>query len=69
MQNSEAEALLAEIRRLEAEIADLKRRWPAHSVKPAMVQQLEELEERLALLKEKVTEGPLRVQQGVRGNV
>lgn len=60
MQNSEAEALLAEIRRLEAEIADLKRRWPAHSVKPAMVQQLEELEERLALLKEKVTEGPLR---------
>lgn len=42
-----------EIARLEAEIVDLKRRWPAHSVKPAMVQQLEELEERLSLLKKK----------------
>lgn len=45
--------LAMEIARLEAEIADLKKRWPAHSVKPAMVQQLEELEERLSLLKKK----------------
>ncbi len=32
------------IEQLEREIADLKARWPAHSVKPAMLQQLEELE-------------------------
>lgn len=32
---------------IELEIADLKGRWPAHSVPPAMWQKLEELEERL----------------------
>lgn len=36
---------------LEKEIADLKRRWPAHSVKPAMIIRLEELEEELERLK------------------
>ncbi len=35
------------IEQLEREIADLKARWPAHSVKPAMLQQLEELEDAL----------------------
>jgi hypothetical protein len=35
------------IREIEEEIADLKARWPAHSVPPKMWQQLEELEERL----------------------
>jgi hypothetical protein len=35
------------IQRIEQEIAELKARMPAHSVKPSMVQQLEELEERL----------------------
>jgi cell division protein ZapA (FtsZ GTPase activity inhibitor) len=35
------------IKQLEEEIADLKARWPAHSVKPSMLQQLEELEEAL----------------------
>jgi len=35
------------VRKLEEEIADLKARWPAHSVKPSMVQRLEELEEAL----------------------
>ncbi|HHW43648.1 histidine kinase [Desulfofundulus thermobenzoicus] len=43
--------LKAEIRRIEAEIAALKKRWPAHSVKPSMVEQLEELEEELARLR------------------
>lgn len=38
------------ITRLQAEIADLKRRFPAHSLKPAMFQQLEDLEEELELL-------------------
>lgn len=40
------------IRGLERQIADLKSRMPAHSVKPAMLQQLEELEEELEKLKE-----------------
>ena len=35
------------IKEIEEEIADLKARWPAHSVPPSMWQQLEELEEKL----------------------
>jgi hypothetical protein len=37
------------IKELEAQIADLKKRWPAHSVSPAMLMQLDELEEELEL--------------------
>ena len=33
------------IQEIEEEIADLKARWPAHSVPPSMWQQLEKLEE------------------------
>lgn len=36
---------------LQREIEDLKRRFPAHSLKPAMFDQLEELEEELEALK------------------
>jgi hypothetical protein len=32
------------VREIEAKIAELERRLPAHSVPPAMLQQLEELE-------------------------
>ena len=35
------------VREIEEKIADLKARWPAHSVPPSMWQQLEELEEQL----------------------
>jgi len=38
---------------VEAQLKDLKARWPAHSLKPAMLSQLEDLEEerdRLRLL-------------------
>ena len=35
------------IREIEEKIADLKARWPAHSVKPSMWMQLEELEDEL----------------------
>lgn len=35
------------VREIEDKIADLKARWPAHSVPPLMWQQLEELEEEL----------------------
>lgn len=38
---------VAEVRRLEEELDDLKKRWPAHSVKPQMVAELERLEEAL----------------------
>ncbi|SMB99858.1 putative two-component sensor histidine kinase/response regulator hybrid protein [Thermanaeromonas toyohensis ToBE] len=42
-----------EIRRLEEAIADLKKRWPAHSVKVEMVKELEDLEEKLSRLQKK----------------
>lgn len=35
------------IKELERQIAELKRRWPAHSTPPTMLQQLDELEEEL----------------------
>lgn len=35
------------IEELEKQIAELEARWPAHSVPPAMLQQLEDLEEEL----------------------
>ncbi len=35
------------VRQLEQQIEDLRRRWPAHSVPAAMVEQLDELEEEL----------------------
>jgi hypothetical protein len=35
------------VRQIEAEIAELKARWPKHSVPPVMWQQLEDLEEEL----------------------
>ena len=40
------------IEELEKQIEDLMRRWPAHSVKPAMVQRLDELEEELKKVRE-----------------
>lgn len=36
------------IEELEKQIAELKRRWPAHSVPPSMLEQLDELEAELA---------------------
>jgi len=41
-----------EIRELEERIEDLKRRMPAHSVRPAMLQELEDLEEQLVRARE-----------------
>ena len=40
------------VREIEDKIADLKARWPAHSVPPSMWQQLEELEDELEKVKE-----------------
>lgn len=39
---------LARVRALEARIADLERRLPAHSTPPSLVQELEDLEEQLS---------------------
>ncbi len=39
------------VKGLERQIAELKSRWPAHSVPPAMLQQLEDLGEELEELK------------------
>ena len=39
------------IKELERQIQDLKERWPAHSVPPAMLHRLDELEEELESLK------------------
>lgn len=40
------------IKKVEKKMEDVKKRWPAHSVKPEMVQELENLEEELEKLKE-----------------
>jgi TolA-binding protein len=40
------------IRELEEQIAELKARWPAHSLQPWMLQQLEDLEAELERLKQ-----------------
>jgi hypothetical protein len=42
---------------LELKIADLKRRIPPHSIPPAMLQELEELEEELEKAREAEKEG------------
>jgi L-lactate utilization protein LutB len=43
------------IEELEKQIAQLESRWPAHSVPPAMLEQLEDLEEKLARELEKAS--------------
>jgi hypothetical protein len=47
------------VKEIEDKIADLKARWPAHSVHSSMVQELEELEEEL----EKAREGKTDAKQ------
>jgi hypothetical protein len=51
------------IKELEKRIADLKSRWPAHSVPPTMLQQLDELEEELEKELKKATEEESKVKQ------
>ncbi len=46
-----------EVERLRAEIADRRRRLPAHSVRPHQLWEIEELEERLAALERALREG------------
>lgn len=48
MSATENETNNKRVQELEAKIADLKRRWPAHSIPPALMQELDDLEEELA---------------------
>lgn len=44
------------VKEIEAQIADLKKRWPAHSVPANMLMQLDELEDELALAQRALAE-------------
>jgi hypothetical protein len=46
------------IREIEAQIAELERRWPAHSVPPNLWQELERLENELEEARENEGVGP-----------
>ena len=45
------------IKELEERIIDLEKRWPAHSVPAALLQELDDLEEELAKELEKAQQG------------
>lgn len=51
-----AEQILERIIFLEQQMEDLKKRWPAHSVKPQMILEMEKLEEEIDFLREKYKE-------------
>lgn len=57
------------IKELENQIAKLKRWWPAHSVPPTMLQQLDELEEELERELGKAKEGKTNAQAGGSGGL
>ncbi|MHB9095329.1 MAG: histidine kinase [Eubacteriales bacterium] len=42
---------------LEKSLEDLQKRWPAHSVKPQMIEERENLEDEIALLKKQLLPG------------
>lgn len=48
----------ARIKALEAQIAELQKRWPAHSTPPGMMAQLDELESELEAERRKLTDPP-----------
>ncbi len=56
-EEDDASAARREVEELEKQIADLKARWPIHSVPPSMLEQLEELEERLEKAKRRAGDG------------
>lgn len=51
------------IQLLQKEIDDLKKRWPAHSIPPALMEQLDELESQLAEELEKLRLGENKDQK------
>ena len=57
------------VRDLERQIEGLKSRWPAHSVPPAMFQQLDELEEELERELKKARRGKAGAKADGRGGL
>jgi len=57
------------IKELESQIAELRSRWPAHSVPPMMFQQLEDLEEELGKELKKAAESETDAQADGRGGL
>lgn len=52
-----SKSLEVRIEELEQELAELQARWPAHSVPPALMAQLDELEDALAAARRELNEG------------
>ena len=52
------------IQELEEKIADLKKRWPAHSVQPMMMQELDDLEDELAEALKEAQQGEATAENG-----
>lgn len=46
-----------EIQKIKMKLEDLKKRWPAHSVKPEMVEEMDRLEDELCELERVRLEG------------
>ena len=57
------------IKELEKQMAELKSRWPAHSVPPTMFQQLDELEEELERELKQATEEKSSAKAEGRGGL
>jgi len=57
------------MRYLERQIEELKSRWPAHSVPPALFQQLDELEEELEREMKKADRGKTDAKADGRGGL
>ncbi len=49
-----SQALQREIKDLETQIVDLKNRFPAHSLSPAMLERLDELDDALSQARQKI---------------
>lgn len=54
MTDMDLNQLEQQLKAVEAKLEDLKARWPAHSLKPAMLSELDDLEEERDKLKELV---------------
>lgn len=54
MPDMDLNQLEQQLKEVEAKLEDLKARWPAHSLKPAMLSELEDLEEERDNLKDSV---------------
>ncbi len=51
------------IKELEKKIADLQKQWPAHSIPPAMMQLLDDLEDELAQARQAQQQNPPPVDE------